>query len=704
MIGSLMSRMGMAQKLSVAQLKQAVQDGTIPAYIGVPMIQDKLKQQQEAQAGKQAPAQPPVAEQVLAAAGQEERGIDSGRSNLEFSQGGIAYALGGDVDSEDYDDYMQEAQDEQDAEYAEMMSENQGIGGLGKEAAFVNKTPNVEKQSFGIKGPSIDSLLSHILKKESGGRDYDAKGNPLTSSRGAKYSMQVMPSTARDPGFGIKPAKDESAEEYNRVGRELAEALLGKYKDPRIAAAAYNWGSGNVDKWLAKGGDESMLPKETQGYLVGANFAEGGIASVARYDGATMGSLVQSVPQAAQGNAMLQDYLSNLDTSSPEAPDYEAMIAQENARLRGRAPQTGIPSLVQPVPQAAQGNAMLSNYVANAPAYQPEPAPAVVPRQLPRSQARAFEGIKDLMTPAPSQRTIAANRALLASKTPEPSPVRIVDGKAVPNLPSGELGIPADVQEALDKEAKKKKVPSEEDAKKFLEKRGLDANTINQGAIDKLEAGYPKVSEEEGKAAEMSPWDQYLSGLGQAREDIKKQKDEDKYLSLLAAGLSMMQKAGTVEPGKVHTAAGDISGGGLEGVGMYANLSKQRAAQEAALNKELGTGLYRQQIAKATAGSKEKQLSLQQATLQEQIRGHDLADKQRQEAAFQKWQTIITAPFDKRMQSAVTDEDKAKIQQERDEALYNNPIYRSTWKKLYPDLPMPAVTGGAGWSITPKTQ
>ena len=51
MIGSLMSRMGTAQKLSVAQLKQAVQDGTLPAYVGIPLIQDKLKQQQEAKPG-----------------------------------------------------------------------------------------------------------------------------------------------------------------------------------------------------------------------------------------------------------------------------------------------------------------------------------------------------------------------------------------------------------------------------------------------------------------------------------------------------------------------------------------------------------------------------------------------------------------------------------------------------------------------------
>ena len=47
MIGSLMSRMADAEKLSIQQLQKAVQDGTVPAYVGVPLIQDKLKQEKQ---------------------------------------------------------------------------------------------------------------------------------------------------------------------------------------------------------------------------------------------------------------------------------------------------------------------------------------------------------------------------------------------------------------------------------------------------------------------------------------------------------------------------------------------------------------------------------------------------------------------------------------------------------------------------------
>ena len=50
MINSIINKLAGAEKLSVAQLQQAIKDGTIPAYVGIPMLQDKMKQAQQAQA------------------------------------------------------------------------------------------------------------------------------------------------------------------------------------------------------------------------------------------------------------------------------------------------------------------------------------------------------------------------------------------------------------------------------------------------------------------------------------------------------------------------------------------------------------------------------------------------------------------------------------------------------------------------------
>jgi hypothetical protein len=102
MIGSLMSRMADAEKLSVAQLNQAVKNGTIPAYVGVPLIQEKLKAEQAAKAMvAQTQAQPPIARQVMEQA-DVMSGLEKLRSNLPeegFAGGGIvAFAEGGETE------------------------------------------------------------------------------------------------------------------------------------------------------------------------------------------------------------------------------------------------------------------------------------------------------------------------------------------------------------------------------------------------------------------------------------------------------------------------------------------------------------------------------------------------------------------------------------------------------------------------------
>lgn len=109
-----------------------------------------------------------------------------------------------------------------------------------------------------VSSPSGFSQLENVVGQiESGNKDFSADGKPLTSPTGAKYRMQVLPSTARDPGFGIRPAADDSPQEYNRVGRELLSKLVEKYDgNTAKALAAYNVGAGSVDRAIAAGGDK----------------------------------------------------------------------------------------------------------------------------------------------------------------------------------------------------------------------------------------------------------------------------------------------------------------------------------------------------------------------------------------------------------------------------------------------------------------
>ena len=153
----------------------------------------------------------------------------------------------------------------------DMPSENAGVGIRYREPIPAGASKGVEPSEIGLA-----RLRAQIMEKESGGRRYDKEGNLLTSSKGALGEMQVMPATARDPGFGIRPARDNSPDELRRVGDEYAAVLLNRYRDPKLAMIAYNMGPGATDRWLASGADPRRLPKETQGYIRGVNLAKGG--------------------------------------------------------------------------------------------------------------------------------------------------------------------------------------------------------------------------------------------------------------------------------------------------------------------------------------------------------------------------------------------------------------------------------------------
>jgi hypothetical protein len=113
--------------------------------------------------------------------------------------------------------------------------------------------------------PGFDDLSNRVEWQES------RSNQNAVSPKGAFGVMQLMPDTARDPGFGISPLDPNAAdpeEENRRVGRDYLKAMMDRYGgDKEAALVAYNWGPGNADKWVAGGKDSSRLPRETQGYV-----------------------------------------------------------------------------------------------------------------------------------------------------------------------------------------------------------------------------------------------------------------------------------------------------------------------------------------------------------------------------------------------------------------------------------------------------
>lgn len=117
---------------------------------------------------------------------------------------------------------------------------------------------------------SFDQVFSSLLQAESGGKHIDPEtGKLIKSKAGALGITQLMPSTAKKPGYGIKPVQDESEAEYMRVGKEYLGKLYEKFQDWNKTLAAYNAGVGNVIKAEGKaarfGGDwKDYLPKKSE--------------------------------------------------------------------------------------------------------------------------------------------------------------------------------------------------------------------------------------------------------------------------------------------------------------------------------------------------------------------------------------------------------------------------------------------------------
>lgn len=114
--------------------------------------------------------------------------------------------------------------------------------------------------------PSDDAVIAQVLKVESNGDD------SAVSNKGARHAMQVMPETAKNPGFSIEGIKNDSPEEYNRVGREYIVAMRKQYGDDDKAFAAYNAGPEAVNIAVSKAiktgkNWKEFLPQETKDYI-----------------------------------------------------------------------------------------------------------------------------------------------------------------------------------------------------------------------------------------------------------------------------------------------------------------------------------------------------------------------------------------------------------------------------------------------------
>jgi len=158
-------------------------------------------------------------------------------------------------------------------------------------------TQEVHKVAPTLHRNELSRAWDAMIMAESGGRQFAANGQPLTSPKGAIGIAQVMPATAREVATKHGIPWDENRyrtdPEYNKtLGRAYFGDLVQEFGDIELAAAGYNAGPNAVRKALAQAsrpvktdaGDPNapnpsgavfshrmswrdFVPKETQNYV-----------------------------------------------------------------------------------------------------------------------------------------------------------------------------------------------------------------------------------------------------------------------------------------------------------------------------------------------------------------------------------------------------------------------------------------------------
>jgi hypothetical protein len=116
---------------------------------------------------------------------------------------------------------------------------------------------------FGLaSGGELDRVAFAVDGAESGHGSNLAMWRPELD--GPQGPMQVSAAAALDVGGG-----DRFDMAQNRqLGRAFLAKLYQRYGNWPDAIAAYNWGPGNLDKWIAAGRPAERLPFETAHYLL----------------------------------------------------------------------------------------------------------------------------------------------------------------------------------------------------------------------------------------------------------------------------------------------------------------------------------------------------------------------------------------------------------------------------------------------------
>lgn len=131
------------------------------------------------------------------------------------------------------------------------------------------------KSQSGVTNLQFNDVFDKLLSAESGKKQVDGSGNPITSPKGAIGIAQVMPGTAPEAaklaGLPFDENKYKYDAEYNKaLGKAYLQAKIAEFDGDVVKGlAAYNAGASRVMSAVGSRGTDwlSGMPQETQQYV-----------------------------------------------------------------------------------------------------------------------------------------------------------------------------------------------------------------------------------------------------------------------------------------------------------------------------------------------------------------------------------------------------------------------------------------------------
>lgn len=198
-------------------------------------------------------------------------------------------------------------------------------------------------------GVPVD-MADRQLQQESGWEHYNADGSLKTSRSNAVGVAQII--QRWHPAVDVTDPY-ASLDYWARLMRQYHDGYQsrGLGHPWKLALMAYNWGSGNVDKWLAAGADDTSIRQQTTHYLdviLGSGWTEPGEAPP---QGADVGVVFEDKPDpepagtfytqplgvilhgsrsGKAGNAKLAEYngTANWEVNNPDGLGWNATIGE----------------------------------------------------------------------------------------------------------------------------------------------------------------------------------------------------------------------------------------------------------------------------------------------------------------------------------------------------------------------------------------